>query len=449
MLAVALLPQRGMAQVFATNTGVDTLTLADRISIHTNVVDWTLLVPNIGVEFDVRNTNWNRWAVGASFKTRWQTSSTFKQRLFYSLTDARVYYRNYWRSRQIDPRKGVERHSNIIDRLFSCRRSKVKHPHTTYYRGLYASYSNFSILPPKWLAENGRQGNAFSAGVTYGIIKPLYQFASGNSLDLEMGIDVGVVMAQVEKFHVDQDDKCYVRTTEKENKLVPFPVPTEARLGLVYRLGKYPITKKYRWRADVDVQYMEKLLDERTRRDSIDRARKDNAETRRMLEADFFSIYDSVANNNAINAKKMAAEQARMKAEAERAAAEKERADKAEAKRLREMEKNAADSTANAPADSALAVPTDSITTVPTDSITTVPTDSTVINNEPADTTVTNNSGTEVTTEEKPAEEQTTTTEAEATTEEKPAEEQTAEEQTTEQQPAEATEGKEESNENE
>jgi hypothetical protein len=38
-------------------TGVDTLSLLDRIALRTNTVDWALLIPNFGAEFDIKNTN--------------------------------------------------------------------------------------------------------------------------------------------------------------------------------------------------------------------------------------------------------------------------------------------------------------------------------------------------------------------------------------------------------
>ena len=35
-------------------TGVDTLSLLDRIALRTNTVDWALLIPNFGAEFESR-----------------------------------------------------------------------------------------------------------------------------------------------------------------------------------------------------------------------------------------------------------------------------------------------------------------------------------------------------------------------------------------------------------
>lgn len=434
LLAVAFMPQSSFGQVFETRTGVDTLSLKERISIHTNVVDWTLMIPNVGIEFDVRNTNWNRWAVGFSFKSKWQTNSTFKQRYFYTTTDARVYFRNYWRTRQITGRDNMVRHTNIIDRAFSCRRTKVKHPRTTYYRGVYASFSNYSFKIPGFIAKNGRQGISFSAGVTYGCVYPLYQFASGNSLDLELGIDAGVMATKVEKFNIDADDKCYVRVSDKTWKIVPFPVPTEARLGFVYRIGKYPITKRYRWREDVDVAYAEAMRDRRLEEQKQQRDRENAAKTRAKMEAEFWAVYDSIAVVNAANAKVRNAELAKQKLETERIAAEKQRAAKEAARKQREEEKTKQ----KAPADT---VATDSVhaTMVDADSVS-APQD-----NEPtvvqSDEATDNQQQTAVevqtsTSEENSAEESTTTSSTsteETSTEETSTEETSVEESSVEQ----------------
>ena len=248
---LTLLPIGVRAQVFETRARIDTLKWNERISLHTNAVDWALLIPNIGVEYDIRSTNWNRWAVGMSAKTKWRTNSRFKQRLFYNVSEVRFEFRNYWRTRQIDGRE-VTKHTSFIDKLFSCRRTVVKHPHTTYYRGVYASAGDYSFL----VDRKGRQGKFVSGGVTYGAMYPMYVFKSGNSLDLDLGISVGLVATNMEKFRLVDD--CYERTQPGKWKIVPFPIPTEARVGLVYRLGKYPINKKYRWRYDVDMRYRER-----------------------------------------------------------------------------------------------------------------------------------------------------------------------------------------------
>lgn len=369
---LTLLPIGVRAQVFETRARIDTLKWNERISLHTNAVDWALLIPNIGVEYDIRSTNWNRWAVGMSAKTKWRTNSRFKQRLFYNVSEVRFEFRNYWRTRQIDGRE-VTKHTSFIDKLFSCRRTVVKHPHTTYYRGVYASAGDYSFL----VDRKGRQGKFVSGGVTYGAIYPMYVFKSGNSLDLDLGISVGLVATNMEKFRLVDD--CYERTQPGKWKVVPFPMPTEARVGLVYRLGKYPINKKYRWRYDVDMRYRERYDSIRYEIEARRQERHITDSITNKIYNDFWLEYDKEAklnlNNARIAAEKQKAEAAKLKA-AEKLRLEEE-AKAAKQKALEEKNKAATtDSIKAMKTDSIGATPTDSTTAVPTDSINAAPTDS-------------------------------------------------------------------------
>lgn len=333
-----LFPQISRAQIFESKTGVDTLTFAERISLRTNAVDWTLLTPNLGVEFDVKSTNWNRWAVGLTLKTKWNTPATFKNRVFYNITEVRADFRNYWRTRQINNK--VPAHTGFIDRLFSCRRRVVKHPKTTYYRGAYMSFSDFSIK----FGREGHQGKALSAGITYGIIKPLYAFRTGNTLDLDLGFDAGFVAVNSEKFTYNRADNCYTRTKQGSWKVVPFPMPTAARVGFVYRFGSYPITKKYRWRYDADAQYQYRIDSIANQRvvDAINQHNRDSVES--VIYKEFWQVYDSVAVVNSAKADSMRIVNAKLKAEADRKQAEIDRQkaidEKKEKERLKAEKKN-------------------------------------------------------------------------------------------------------------
>lgn len=330
LIIAVLFPQIGKAQIFESKTGVDTLTFAERISLRTNAVDLTLLTPNLGVEFDVKSTNWNRWAVGLTLKTKWNTPATFKNRVFYNITEVRADFRNYWRTRQINNK--VPAHTGFIDRLFSCRRRVVKHPKTTYYRGAYMSFSDFSIK----FGREGHQGKALSAGITYGIIKPLYAFRTGNTLDLDLGFDAGFVAVNSEKFIYNRADNCYTRTKQGSWKVVPFPMPTAARVGFVYRFGSYPITKKYRWRYDADAQYQYRIDSIANQRvvDAINKHNRDSVES--VIYKEFWQVYDSAAVVNSAKADSMRIVNAKLKAEADRKQAEADRLKAVEAQKEKE-----------------------------------------------------------------------------------------------------------------
>lgn len=335
---LAFFPLCGKSQVFHTKAKVDTLKWSERLSLHTNAVDLAMLIPNIGIEYDIFATNWNRWAIGVSVKSRWKNNTEFKQRLFYNVSEVRIDFRNYWRTRQIDNRD-VKRHTSFIDRLFSCRRTTVKHPHTTYYRGLYAAAGDYSFL----IDRKGRQGKYISGGVTYGAIYPLYVFGTGNSLDLDLGFAIGLVATNTEKFrHVDD---CYERTEPGKWKLVPFPLPTSARVGFVYRFGKYQMPKKYKWRYDIDINYRERIDSINFAISNLRREKTYNDSITRNIYNDFWRVYDNAAKVNTqktrVTAEKQKAEAEKLRLENERLKAEEKKRKEEEAKAEKRKGKNA------------------------------------------------------------------------------------------------------------
>lgn len=298
------------------------MSFTERASLHTNAIDWVIGIPNIGGEFDIVGTNWGRYAVGFDLRGRMNTSHSFKPYNVYNLTGARLYFRNYYRLKQIGDH-GSEPSKGILNKLFSCRRNHVKHPKRTYYRGLYLDYSDFSF---KFGAE-GKQGTALTAGFTYGWLTPLYTFRNGHSLDFDMGISAGACMANVTRFTRDRDDNCYRQVGVQEKKILP--MLTEVKVGFVYRFNKYPITKRYRWRYDVDMRYRERLDN---LRDSLAEVRRQNHFTdsvRTRITDDYNAVYDSIAK---INAEVRAKQQTESKA----AAAQKAQEDKVKAAEAKE-----------------------------------------------------------------------------------------------------------------
>ncbi|MCF0209274.1 MAG: DUF3575 domain-containing protein [Bacteroidaceae bacterium] len=252
------------AQILETHAQVETLSLAERISVKTNAVDWLLQNPNVAFEFDVRKENWNRWAAVLYLKGHLAPKNTYTPGFVFNNSQVRVEARNYWRTRKLDGRY-IMPHDNWLDKLFSFRRMHPKHPLTVYYRGLYASYDNFSFL----LGNNkGVQGTAISGGVTYGIIRPLTVFKGGSSVDLEFGISAGAAYVKYDKYRHDRESNCYPITAKGKKGI--YPVVNDLRVGLVYRFGNFPMTKKYRFRYDVDMQYRDRMDSLMLNRDNRD-----------------------------------------------------------------------------------------------------------------------------------------------------------------------------------
>lgn len=315
------------AQIVDTRAKEEKLTLAQRISLKTNAFDWLTLTPNLGLEFDVRGTNWNRWAAVVNAKGNFTPSHTYNPGIVFEHQQLRVEARNYWRTRQIDGRY-VNFHDNILDKLFSLRRVHVKHPLTTYYRGLYAAYDRFDFL----LTNTGYRGSAISGGFVYGIVRPLYQYANGNSIDFELGIAAGLAYAKYDEYKNDRVQNAYV-TTSVGNKGI-YPAISDIHVGFIYRLGNYPVTKKYRYRYDVDYDYQNVMDSIALARNNAmaDELREDTINT--SLEHKFWSSYYENQEE------KLANETYDMTTAAGKKAAKKaERRRKAEQRELRAIEK--------------------------------------------------------------------------------------------------------------
>lgn len=290
---LVLLSSIAEAQVMDTGQKVDTLKLNERISFRTNMVDWVFTTPNIGVEFDLFDKNWNRWAVGLSLRGNWQSSHTIKPGMVYNISGARMEFRNYYRIRQIgDPYPKA--HTEFIDKLFSCRRPYAKHPTTTYYRGAYLSYNDFSIK----LGKEGKQGSAMTLGFTWGVVKPMYVFKNGNSLDIEMGVSAGFAYAKYNKYEHNRESDCYPVIEVKGWHLVPHPVLSDLRVGFVYRLGNYPVTKKYRWRYDCDLAYQDTILNRILVEENMAADRKRYKQEYGKVDSLFMKVYLIEATKN-------------------------------------------------------------------------------------------------------------------------------------------------------
>ena len=133
-----------------------------------------MLTPNIGLEINLGNTNWHRWALEFNAKYLWKGHHALTPPAFYHWTDLRAEVRNYWRTRNMsDPvNRMLPMHKGFWQHLLSHRRRVAKHPKTVYYRGFYAGYTNFGFYVP----HTGRQGEVMHAGMTVGMVRPMYTY---------------------------------------------------------------------------------------------------------------------------------------------------------------------------------------------------------------------------------------------------------------------------------
>lgn len=276
---------------------VDTLSIIDRLSFNTNSTDWLLMVPNLGIEYDVANNkNWNQWSVGLNLRYKWGTGNTYVPGFVYNVFEIKAEGRNYWRTRKID--NYIKRHKSILDKAWSKRRTEPRHPVTTFYRGIYVSYAiySFRLSNGKY---SGRQGRAIMAGLLYGIERPLYRYKNGSSIDMDLGISVGIGITKHYAFQRDPINNIYVKGGgQKHWTIMPFPVINELRAGIVYRPGKTMGYTKYNHRYDVDIVYKDSIINAWNERAAaaFEKARADS--TFKSILAYYNQRLDSIIEKN-------------------------------------------------------------------------------------------------------------------------------------------------------
>ena len=236
---------------------VDTLTFGQRFNIRTNTVDWLALTPNIGVEFTLGNKNWSKWTLGVQERLNWKEQS--KETLYhvYDLYDGRLQLRKYWHG---------------------------KKPASVFYWGIYAGANSFDIK----LNATGRKGNSVFGGLMFGYVHQLYGYMNGSRLDLDLGLNGGVVFAKFKEYkRVLNGNRYEYQTTKPEDgyKLTFQPLIYAAstdviRASLVYHFGPN-VANKYKKRMMVDNNYRITLANLKLQRDSINEANKVAARARR------------------------------------------------------------------------------------------------------------------------------------------------------------------------
>ncbi len=226
---------------------LDTLTLGERFSLRTNVVDWIAQTPNLGVELTLGNMNWNRWTLGVSGRWNPSTKPLGTSYNAYDLTDVRLDIRHYMHGR-------------------GSRRS--------FFLGVYGTYGSHNVK----LSATGFKGTHAAAGISVGTIAPLYSYRNGASLDLEVALSGGVMFAKHDEYRRENDSYVTVTTGEKFKMsfdLLPYIAANDVlRVSLVYHFGP-SVANRYKRRIAIDERYRLHLNEMQIRRDST---RQANAE---------------------------------------------------------------------------------------------------------------------------------------------------------------------------
>ncbi len=291
------------ASVSAQNTGLysnrlDTLSFGERFAIKTNAFDWLILTPNIGFEFDLANRNWSKWTIGVYGRYNPNTRHPRVTYNVYDIKEVRAELRKYWRTPK----------------------------YFAYYVGIYGSYDDYQIK----FARNGYKGKGWMGGVSLGFAKRLYAYRNGSNVDFELGLNVGAMYTQDQKFHRDTEADRYVYEPKKDWHFLNYPVVNDLSMTFIYRFGP-GIKDRYRKRSVVDDAYRRRINERELAREREARERQIRHDSIQVAKQEAKALKEQQKKEEAEAKAQLKAEK---KAAKEQLKAEKA-AQKAEAKRLK------------------------------------------------------------------------------------------------------------------
>lgn len=232
----------------------NTFSTKERVAIKTNAVDWLLMTPNVGVEFDLSSSEQNKYTLSLSGKYNWDTSSssTYTPYMVYNISEVRLEARRYYRTSQIQVSgvkdnkqspisRAAEKGLEGIQRLFAVKSKGFPKFWRAYYAGLFVNSIDYSYK----FGRYGYQGKGFGAGISWGMGMPLYSMPNGSAIDLEIGASVGAARVEYDKFIRDREADTYRVVDHKDTHWTMLaPGVSELRIAFVYRFAS--ISKKYK-----------------------------------------------------------------------------------------------------------------------------------------------------------------------------------------------------------
>lgn len=236
------------------------LSLKNRWAFRTNAIDWIAMLPNVAVEFDLSKRLFNNWTVAISAKGNWTTPSIFPNNYFYDLTTVRLEFKRYNRTTLSNLDK------DWWQRIFTW---KKKNPtgDRVWFLGPYVDLSKYNMK----FSDTGHRGKAIGAGLTFGFGRSLYKYKHG-ALDLELSASLGAVYTQFDTYTLSERTNNYEYIDRSVNKILPYPVISDIRLGFVYRFST--VNGKYIERSTIRERYKAIKTKNNNRRDSIRQERR-------------------------------------------------------------------------------------------------------------------------------------------------------------------------------
>lgn len=210
-----------------------------RLAFKTNVIDWALLAPNVGFEFDLSKSPYLYNTLNFNLKSNWFTPHSSNIGIIYDYTIGRIEFRHYRRPNQKNSVSTGEKMTfqQKMANLVSWSRNKPKH-WRAYYLGGYLDAGTYNFK----FSQTGYRGKFVGAGFSLGFGVPIYEY-SGGALDLEVGGSVGMICSLYDTYELNKLGGNYQYV--KQDKISILPAVSEIRVALVYRFSS--IKNKYKY----------------------------------------------------------------------------------------------------------------------------------------------------------------------------------------------------------
>ena len=233
-----------------------------RFSFHTNLLGWALLLPNAAVEIDLSQTPRNHYSILLHGMFNGKGKNTFGTSFIFNARGIRIEGRKYWRTGRHGAKGDHYEYEKLItDRddnefnadstrgwfyntyhkvrrnVFSGRTVSKPRDWRAYYLGVSVGVDDWNIA----FGGDGKQGEGIFAGLSAGWSVPIFpqQFPKEGSLDLELGLSVGVKAVRYEAYSREADTGHYIHdpgNSQPSWKICPFPFLQDVHVSLVWRM---------------------------------------------------------------------------------------------------------------------------------------------------------------------------------------------------------------------
>lgn len=205
-------------------------------SVSTNLIDWVMVIPNVGVDIPLTNPSYiNAASLYVEGRVGLDANTVYLPDLTHKLLSGKIEYRRHFRfGENMDACSWLTRATNTIaewitsESYWKNRKLNKVDDRGRSYIGFFSQYADYSFYFPFSQHSQGVVGSAAVVGVSLGYQRPLYNFSNRYFLEWEFGGSFGFVISRFDRY-----DRLESAITGTGNWY--FPMVTDLHISLVLR----------------------------------------------------------------------------------------------------------------------------------------------------------------------------------------------------------------------